>query len=52
LGHDSAAASPRAAEAFLAVRPDLAGLDLRFDVMLVGRRRLQRHLPSAWRIDD
>jgi len=42
----------RAAEAFLAVRPDLAGLDLRFDVMLVGRRRLPRHLPSAWRIDD
>src|SRR6202140_5082477 len=29
----------RAAEAFLLSRPDLAGLTLRFDVMLVERRR-------------
>jgi putative endonuclease len=41
----------RAAEAFLLTRPDLAGLALRFDVMVVMPRRLPRHLPSAWRID-
>jgi putative endonuclease len=41
----------RAAEAFLAARPDLAGLDLRFDLMLVARRRLPRHWPGAWRTD-
>lgn len=41
----------RAAEAFLAVRPELAGLDLRFDLMLVAPRRLPRHLRAAWRTD-
>lgn len=41
----------RAAEAFLGVRPDLGGLDLRFDLMLVARRRLPRHWPGAWRAD-
>ena len=41
----------RAAEAFLGARPDLAGLDLRFDLMLVARRRLPRHWPGAWRAD-
>ena len=41
----------RAAEAFLGTRPDLAGLDLRFDLMLVARRRLPRHWPGAWGID-
>src|SRR5246500_1536875 len=34
----------RAAEVFLAARPDLAGLAVRFDVMLVEDWRLPRHL--------
>jgi putative endonuclease len=38
-----------AAAAFLARRPDLAGLDLRFDVVLVVPRRLPRHIQDAWR---
>ena len=42
----------RAAEAFLSSRPDLAGLDLRFDLMLVARLRLPHHWPGAWRIDS
>jgi putative endonuclease len=42
----------RAAEAFLLQRSDLAGLDLRFDLMLVAPRRLPRHWPGAWRVDD
>ena len=41
----------RAAEAFLSARPELAGLALRFDVMLLTPRRLPRHLPDAWRAD-
>jgi putative endonuclease len=41
----------RAASAFLLMRPDLAELTLRFDVMLVAPQRLPRHLPDAWRID-
>ncbi len=41
----------RAAEAFLGTRPDLAGLDLRFDVMLVAGRRLPRHWRGAWGVD-
>jgi len=42
----------RAAEAFIAMRPELATLALRFDVMVVEPRRLPRHLPGAWRRDD
>jgi putative endonuclease len=42
----------RAAEAFLATRPDLATLALRFDVMLLETLRLPRHLPGAWRSDE
>lgn len=42
----------RAAEAFLATRPDLAPLEIRFDVMLVQRRRLPHHLAGAWRGDE
>lgn len=42
----------RAAESFLAARPDLAQHDIRFDVMLVGKARLPRHLPAAFRADD
>ena len=39
----------RTLEHFLQRRPDLAGLDLRFDVMLVGKRRWPSHLVDAWR---
>lgn len=42
----------RAAEAFLLQHPDLAGLGLRFDLMLVAPLRLPRHLGAAWRADD
>jgi putative endonuclease len=42
----------RTAEAFLASRPDLAGLGLRFDVMLLAPRRLPRHWSDAWRSGD
>ena len=38
----------RAALQFLATRPALAGLDLRFDVMMVTPFRLPRHLAAAW----
>jgi putative endonuclease len=38
----------RAAEAYLQMRPDLATLALRFDVMVVAPRRLPRHLQGAW----
>jgi len=41
----------RAAEAFLLSRPDLAGLDLRFDLMLVAPLRPPRHWRGAWRVD-
>ena len=58
LGAAAAAVVPRqrrriarAASAFLLVRPDLAELALRFDVMLVAPLRPPRHLPDAWRID-
>ncbi|MDO8837520.1 MAG: YraN family protein [Parvibaculum sp.] len=39
----------RAADHLLAMRPGLAGLDLRFDVVLVAPRRFPRHLEDAWR---
>jgi len=42
----------RATEAFLLTRPELAALSIRFDVMLVEKRRLPYHLPGAWRSDD
>jgi putative endonuclease len=38
----------RAAETFLLSRPDLAPLDLRFDLMLVAPLRVPRHWPGAW----
>lgn len=41
----------RAAEAFLMTRPDLSALDLRFDLMLVGRSGWPKHLAGAWRPD-
>jgi putative endonuclease len=39
----------RALGHFVALRPEFAGLVLRFDVMLVAPRRLPRHLADAWR---
>ena len=39
----------RAAAAFLARRPELAGLAARFDVMLVAPWRWPRHMIDAWR---
>ena len=42
----------RAASAFLLARPELAGLALQFDVMLVEPLRPPRHLPGAWRADE
>ena len=41
----------RAAEAFLLSRPDLASLDLRFDLMLVAPLRFPRHWRGAWRVN-
>ena len=42
----------RAFEQFLSSHPWLAGLTLRFDVMLVVPRRLPHHLVNAWRVDE
>jgi putative endonuclease len=42
----------RAASAFLMTRPELAGLTLRFDVMLVAPLRPPRHLAAMWRSDE
>jgi putative endonuclease len=39
----------RALVHFVAQRPELARLTLRFDVMLVAPRRLPQHLVAAWR---
>ena len=41
----------RAAGWVVSGRPDLASLELRFDVMLVAPRRLPRHVVDAWRAD-
>ena len=42
----------RAASAFLAARPQLAGHQPRFDVMLVVPWRWPRHILNSWRIDS
>lgn len=39
----------RAAELFLKRRPDLAGLTLGFDALLLAPGHRPRHLPDAWR---
>ena len=39
----------RAAAAFLKARPGCAGLDVRFDMMLVLPWRLPVHITDAWR---
>lgn len=41
----------RAAEHFLQRHPALAGLQLRFDAVLLAPRRLPRHLKDAWNAD-
>jgi putative endonuclease len=40
----------RAANAFLSANPHLAGLPLRFDVMLVTPWAFPRHIIDAWRL--
>jgi putative endonuclease len=42
----------RALHHFLASRPDLAGLALRLDVMLVAPGRLPRHIANAWQAEE
>ena len=42
----------RALDHFVAQRPELARLSLRYDVMLVTPGRLPRHLADAWRSED
>lgn len=58
LGEAAAAVSARqqariarAAQAFLARRPDLGGLDLRFDAVLVSPWSWPKHVADAWRMD-
>ena len=38
----------RAAQAYLAARPELQTLALRFDAMIFGRHVMPRHIPDAW----
>lgn len=38
-----------AAEQFAQLRADCAGLDWRYDAVVLGRGRWPRHLPDAWR---
>ena len=42
----------RAAEVFLQRHPGLAGLDLRFDVVLLAPGRWPRHLANAWHLEQ
>ncbi|MFQ5785671.1 MAG: YraN family protein [Alphaproteobacteria bacterium] len=49
LGARQRARIERAAQAFLGRRPQLAALDLRFDLMTVQPWRPPRHLTDAWR---
>ena len=42
----------RAAEVFLQRHPELAGLDLRFDVVLLAPGQRPHHLPNAWHIEQ
>jgi putative endonuclease len=42
----------RAFEQFLAAHPQHGGLTLRFDVMLVAKGRLPRHVSNAWLTGD
>ncbi len=40
-----------AAETFLQRHPDLAGLEIRFDALLLAPWRLPRHVKDAWQTD-
>ncbi len=58
LGDAHAAIQPRqrrrierAAEVFLQRNPALAGLDVRFDAVLLAPRRLPHHVEDAWRVE-
>ncbi len=42
----------RAAEVFLQRHPNLAGLSLRFDVVLLAPGHWPRHLANAWRLEE
>ncbi len=42
----------RAARWLIAGRPDLAALDIRFDVMAVAPWRIPKYVIDAWRPDD
>ena len=42
----------RAAMVLLQRRPDLAGLDLRFDVVLISPKRWPMHIADAWRSES
>lgn len=50
LRHRQRARIARAVERFLAGRADLAGCDIRFDIVLVAPGRWPVHLPDAWRL--
>lgn len=59
LGQAAVAIAPRqqeriarAAGAFLQRRPELGGLQVRFDAVLIAPGRLPRHLVDAWRPAD
>ena len=41
----------RAAQAFVARRPDLAACSWRFDAVLVMPKTWPRHIPDAWRME-
>ena len=40
----------RAASLYVASRPALQALDMRFDLVLAAPRRLPRHIPDAWQL--
>jgi putative endonuclease len=48
ISHQQRRRIARALAHFIATRPDLAGLTLRFDVMLVAPGRLPQHIADAW----
>jgi putative endonuclease len=51
LGPRQRARIARAAEIFLARRPELAARGVRFDTVMVAPRAWPKHIPDAWRPD-
>tara|TARA_R110000868_G_scaffold13223_4_gene62085 strand:+ start:1038 stop:1469 length:432 start_codon:yes stop_codon:yes gene_type:complete len=49
LGAHQQARLARAADLYVAARPALQALDMRFDVILITPRHLPRHIIDAWR---